>query len=94
MTLTHGRVRNLTLIPNFAFSLSAVKKRPPLRATAQRHGWVSCNIILSNIPLDARVHLVYEGMIANPKDVHHIDTIAYVPLKDCRLSNAAGPPTS
>jgi type II restriction enzyme len=63
------KVRNLTLIPNFAFSLSAVKKRPPLHATAQRHGWVGCNIILSNIPLDARVHLVYEGMIANPKDV-------------------------
>ena len=63
------RVRNLTLIPNFAFSLSAVKKRPPLSATAQRHGWVGCNIILSNIPLDARVHLVHEGLIANPNDV-------------------------
>ena len=63
------KVRNLTLIPNFAFSLSAVKKRPPLRATARRHGWVGCNIILSNIPLDARVHLVSEGMVANPKDV-------------------------
>jgi type II restriction enzyme len=63
------KVRNLTLIPNFAFSLSAIKKRPPLRDTAQRHGWVGCNIILSNIPLDARVHLVLDGKPANSRDV-------------------------
>lgn len=63
------KVRNLTLIPSFAFSLSAVKKRPPLSATARRHGWVGCNIILSNIPLDARVHLVLDGKVADPRTV-------------------------
>lgn len=63
------KVRNLTLIPHFAFSLAAVKKRPPLKDTAKRHGWVGCNIILSNIPPDVRIHLVANGIIAKPADV-------------------------
>jgi type II restriction enzyme len=63
------RVQDLILIPHFAFSLAAVKERPPLKASARRHGWIGCNIILSNIPLDARIHLVSEGTVANPSDV-------------------------
>jgi type II restriction enzyme len=66
------RVRDLVLIPHFAFSLAAVKKRPPLKDTARRHGWIGCNIILSNIPLDARIHLVTGGVVANPSDVRRL----------------------
>jgi type II restriction enzyme len=60
-------VCNLVLIPRFAFSLSCLEKRPPLRATARRHGWVGCNILLSSIPLDARIPLVAEGAALEPK---------------------------
>ncbi len=63
------RVQDLILIPHFAFSLAAIKERPPLKSTARRHGWIGCNIILSNIPLDARIHLVSDGTVANPSDV-------------------------
>jgi type II restriction enzyme len=63
------RVRNLILIPHFAFSLAAVKKRPPLKDTARRHGWVGCNIILSNIPMDARIQLVSGGVASDPSEV-------------------------
>lgn len=63
------KVRTLTLIPHFAFSLAAVKKRPPLSPSARRHGWVGCNIILSNIPMDARIQLVDEGVAIDPSDV-------------------------
>lgn len=63
------RVQDLILIPHFAFSLAAVKERPPLKDTARRHGWIGCNIILSNIPLDARIDLVSNGIVANPSDV-------------------------
>jgi type II restriction enzyme len=63
------RIQNLILIPHFAFSLAAVKKRPPLKDTARRHGWVGCNIILSNIPSDARISIVANGLVANPSDV-------------------------
>jgi type II restriction enzyme len=63
------KVRNLTLIPHFAFSLAAVRKRPPLKDTAKRHGWIGCDIVLSNIPPDVRIHLVANGIVAKASDV-------------------------
>jgi len=64
-----SRVRNLILIPHYAFSLAALKRRRPLGPQAERHGWVGCNIVLSNIPADARIALVNEGVAADPSDV-------------------------
>ena len=52
------RVRNLLLVPHFAFPPSAIIKRPPLAATARRHGWVGCNFALNRIPVEARISLV------------------------------------
>jgi type II restriction enzyme len=54
-------VRNLILIPSFALSLTAIIKRPPLSPSADRHGWVGCNIALTNIPPDARIAVIVEG---------------------------------
>lgn len=54
-------VRNLILVPRFVFTESAIEKRAPLRASARRSGWVGCNIVLANIPLDARIPLIVEG---------------------------------
>jgi type II restriction enzyme len=51
-------VKNLLLIPHFAFPPSAIIKRPPLSATARRAGWIGCNIALSRIPADARIAIV------------------------------------
>jgi type II restriction enzyme len=51
-------VRNLLLIPHFAFPQSAIIKRPPLSVTARRAGWVGCNIALNRIPAEARIQLV------------------------------------
>jgi len=62
-------VRNLTLIPSFALTLSCLEKRRPLAATARRAGWVGCNILLSNIPLDARIAVVSSGEPANRESV-------------------------
>ena len=66
------RVRDLILIPHFAFSLAAVKKRPPLKESARRHGWIGCNIILSNIPSDARIPMVSGGLASNPAEVRRL----------------------
>jgi type II restriction enzyme len=63
------RVQNLILIPHFPLSLAAVKKRPPLSPDAERHGWVGCNIILSNIPSDARIPIVSSGVASDPSVV-------------------------
>lgn len=64
--LAAWKVRNVFLVPNFAFSISAIEKRPPLAATARRHGWIGCNILLTEIPPDARIPLVVNGEPANP----------------------------
>lgn len=55
------KVANLFLIPQFAFPLSAVEKRPPLGPSARRAGWVGCNILLTAIPLDARIAIIVNG---------------------------------
>ncbi|HXJ93970.1 MAG TPA: DpnI domain-containing protein [Terriglobia bacterium] len=62
-------VRNLTLIPSFALTLSCLEKRRPLALTARRKGWVGCNILLFNIPPDARITVVSDGIPAEPRFV-------------------------
>ena len=62
-------VYNLVLIPRVAFSLSCLEKRPPLSASGRRHGWLGCNILLTNIPLDAKIPLVASGAVINPATV-------------------------
>jgi type II restriction enzyme len=54
-------VRDLVLIPRFSYTLSAIKKRNPLRATAKRHGWVGCSILIGEIPSEARIPVVSDG---------------------------------
>src|SRR5512146_2776344 len=46
------QVKNLTLIPKFAFTSSCIEKRRALSGNARRAGWVGCNILLCNIPPD------------------------------------------
>jgi type II restriction enzyme len=55
-------VQNLILIPRFTFSLSCLERRKPLGPKARRAGWVGCNILLTNIPLDARIDLIVRGV--------------------------------
>ncbi len=59
-------IRNLFLVPHFAFSESSIEKRNPLRDTAERHGHVLCNIVLKNIPIDAKIPLITNGVVSSP----------------------------
>ncbi len=63
------RIRNLLLIPHFAFPTSAVIKRKPLAATARRAGWIGCNISLSHIPVEARIQVVKDNLSAPVEEV-------------------------
>jgi type II restriction enzyme len=56
-------IRNLLLVPSFAFPASAIIKRKPLSPTARRAGWVGCNIALHQIPADARIPVVKETVV-------------------------------
>lgn len=62
-------VRNVTLIPHFAFSPSSIQKRNPLSSTARRAGWIGCFIVLSNIPKEARISLVTDAAVAPREEV-------------------------
>jgi type II restriction enzyme len=64
--LAGWKVRNAFLVPHFAFSISAIEKRPPLASTARRAGWIGCNILLTEIPPDARIALIVNGEPENP----------------------------
>jgi type II restriction enzyme len=62
-------VRSVTLIPHFAFALSALECRKPLGPNARRAGWIGCNILLGKIPNDARIPIVESGVAVRPSDV-------------------------
>jgi len=61
--LSTWQVKNLLLIPSFAFPESAIIKRKPLSTTARRAGWVGCNIALGQIPLEARIAVVIDHQV-------------------------------
>ncbi len=63
------RVIDLIVVPKFAYSLSVIEKRPPLSPTAQRANWVGCNILMCNIPADARISIVKGGLVVDPRRV-------------------------
>ena len=63
---TRWEARNLILLPRFALSLSCIGKRRPLGPNARRSGWVGCNILLANIPVDARIPVITAGAPEQP----------------------------
>jgi type II restriction enzyme len=62
-------IKTVTVVPGFAFVPGIVEARKPLASTAQRAGWVGCNINLSLIPESARIPLVDAGRIRQKRDV-------------------------
>ena len=56
-------VRNLTVIPRFAISSSAIQRRNPLRDSARRPKWVGYVFNLRIVPDSAKIALVREGEV-------------------------------
>jgi type II restriction enzyme len=77
-------VQNLILVPRFAFSLSALECRKPLGPTARRAGWVGCNILLDQIPRDAKIPIVASGHAMNATDVRR-QYVRLRPLEDLTI---------
>ncbi len=63
------KVQDLVLIPRFAFTQSFIERRKPLGPQARRAGWVGCNLVLANVPPDARIPVVEGGVVATPASV-------------------------
>jgi type II restriction enzyme len=68
-SLNEMLVRNLKLIPHFAFTVSILEERPPLSPDAQRAGWVGCNFLLDRVPPDAQIEVVRAGEIQPAEEV-------------------------
>ncbi len=51
-------VRNLLLVPHFAFPPSAIIKRKPTTPKGRSKPWIGCNFNLSRIPVEARIEVV------------------------------------
>lgn len=63
------QIRNFLTIPKYFFVPAIIEKRPPLRPTAKRKGWVGCNIDISNIPEIGKIYYVQNGLIKNRDEV-------------------------
>jgi type II restriction enzyme len=59
-------VQHLILIPSVFFTESVIERRTPLSEKARRAGWVGCNLLLSNVPDEARIPLVASAEIVAP----------------------------
>lgn len=60
-------VQDLFTVPKHFMSESIIECRRPLKASARRSGWVGSNILLGNLPLDARIPIIENGREI-PKD--------------------------
>jgi len=78
---TGWSVRTVILIPHFAFALSCIERRSPLTATARRAGWIGCNILLSQIPDDARIPVIASGLV-RPASAVRGDYLRLRPLEN------------
>jgi len=58
MTHAESMVNNLIIIPNYFFVPSIINKRPPLKDTARRAGWVGCNIEIGSIPESGKIYII------------------------------------
>ena len=62
-------VMDLFIVPGYFITPAIVEKRPPLPPTARRAGWVGSNILLRELPGDARVSVVANETALPPEDV-------------------------
>ncbi len=55
------RVKDLFAVPKHFMSESMIERRKKLSKKARRSGWIGSNILLGNLPLDARISIVGNG---------------------------------
>lgn len=74
-------IENLQLIPRFFFSLSTIEKLKPLPPTHSRRGHILCDILLSRLPLDARIYVVRQREVES-REVVRLQWSRFAFLKD------------
>lgn len=56
------KVKNFIMVPKYFFVPEIIEKRKPLADTAQRAGWIGCNIILKQVPENGRIYIVKDAI--------------------------------
>ncbi|MBE6307419.1 MAG: restriction endonuclease [Bacteroidales bacterium] len=62
-------VNNLIIVPKCFFVPEVIEKRTPLAVNARRAGWEGCNILLNKIPHFAKIPIIKNKVILDPKNV-------------------------
>ncbi len=62
-------VNNLIVVPNCFFVPEVIERRQALSVGARRAGWEGCNILLDRIPGFAKIPIVQNGEVLDPKSV-------------------------
>lgn len=62
-------VTDFIIVPKCFLVPDMIERRKPLAQTAQRAGWVGCNILIDQIPKQAIISVVSAGCISNPRTV-------------------------
>lgn len=60
---------DLLIVPRYFISLSCIEPRKPLSINARRAGWIGCNIVLREIPVDGKIPIIKERKIITPDTV-------------------------
>lgn len=60
---------NLLIVPRYFLTLSCIEARKPLSENARRSGWVGCNIVLKEIPVDGKIPIIKGRKIVSPDAV-------------------------
>jgi len=84
--LATWRVRNLLLVPHFAFPPSAIIKRKPTTPKGRSKPWIGCNFDLRRIPADARITVVMGKLRHARSPKSGSSSVASKPLKDIPIT--------
>lgn len=62
-------VNNLIIVPKCFFIPEIIEKRKPLADNAKRANWAGCNILLNKVPEFAKIAIIKNKVVLNPKNV-------------------------
>lgn len=62
------KVKNLIIIPKFFLVPDIIEKRKPLSPNARRTGWVGCNILVGEIPVQGKIPIICNEEYVSPSD--------------------------
>jgi type II restriction enzyme len=63
------KVRDFMMVPKHFFVPSIIEKRKPLSSQARRAGWVGCNILIDQIPMQGVIPIISDGVCRNRDSV-------------------------